>query len=71
LKELRDRFIHLKASDWMRSEPQKADEYIWTQLLSEKVMQSPEFAVALIDYYCVSDKPRWIRKLLSISNGKQ
>lgn len=70
LKELRDRLIHLKSTDWMRSDPQKADEYIWAQLLSEKVMQSPEFAVALINHYCVSEKPRWIRKLLTVLSRK-
>lgn len=63
LEDLRDRFIHLKSTDWEKSNPEKADDYVWTTLLSKKTLRAPRLAVQLINYYYHVDKPRWLRKI--------
>jgi hypothetical protein len=62
LKRLRDRLIHLKSSDCKNSAPENAEDYVWTWLLSNKVLKAPKFAVAIIEHYHPDKKPRWIRK---------
>jgi hypothetical protein len=63
LKNLRDRFIHLKSSDWRKSAPESADEYVWTDLLSDQVLQAPSIALGIIEHYSLPDRPRWLKKI--------
>lgn len=64
LEELRDRFIHLKSSDWEKSEPEMADKYVWTNLLSKKVLLAPHYALEMMNYFYDENKPRWLAKAL-------
>ena len=36
LKDLRDRFVHLKPSDWENSSPENVDSFVWSHLLAQK-----------------------------------
>lgn len=64
LKDLRDRFIHLKSSDWKESAPEEAEDYVWTHLLNNqvKVLGAPTVAFVLIEYFYQPKKPRWLEK---------
>jgi hypothetical protein len=64
LKELRDRFVHLKSIDWETCDPESADEFVWSHLLSDKVkvMKAPFISTILIEHYYKKDKPRWLEK---------
>lgn len=64
LRELRDRFIHLKSTDWEKSEPEMADKYVWTNLLSKKVLLTPHYALEMMSYFYNENKPRWLKKQL-------
>lgn len=63
LEKLRDRFIHLKSTDWEKSNPDKADDFVWTTLLSKETLQAPSIALQVVNYYYQTDKPRWLRKV--------
>jgi len=62
LKDLRDRFIHLKSSDWKESGPENAEDYVWTHLLKDNVMRVPAIALFMIEHYLSPKKPRWLVK---------
>ncbi len=66
LKRLRDRLVHLKSSDCTKSGPDNAEDYVWTWLLSTKVLKAPRFALAMIEHYHPNEKPRWIRKFTDL-----
>lgn len=70
LEKLRDRFIHLKSTDWEESGPEKVDEFVWTTLLAKRTLQAPRVAVQLFNYYYRADKPRWLRKINSGEVGQ-
>jgi hypothetical protein len=62
IKELRDRLIHLKTMDWQQSAPQKADDYIWTHVLSPNTRNVAKYAFELICHYFPNQKPRWAER---------
>jgi DNA-directed RNA polymerase beta' subunit len=64
LKDMRDRFTHLKSSDWDKSSPEKAPNYIWTKLFESKVLRAPNISLSIINYYFKKQKPRWLIKAL-------
>ncbi len=66
LKEIRDRFVHLKSTDWKHSTPENADQYVWTNLLSGRVQEGPKIAVELIHHYQKQKPPRWLAKALEV-----
>lgn len=62
LSDMRSRFVHLKSTDWIQSGPEKADQFIWTSLLSKKVITSPKIAFSIIQHYTSKETPRWVHK---------
>ncbi len=69
LKELRDRFIHLKSADWNARYRETPVIDIWNDLLSTKTMEAPGIAISIIDYFYqgTNEKPRWLK--MAIQSG--
>ncbi len=65
LKRLRDRLVHLKSTDWKRSVPENADDWLWTRMMSGEAAEAPEIALDVISHYYpdTQQRPRWLRKL--------
>jgi hypothetical protein len=59
IKELRDRLIHLKSTDWQPSTPEKAKDFVWTWLFSAETKRVSAFAFDIIWHYLPAEKPRW------------
>lgn len=62
LKKVRDRLIHLKSTDWQKSTPEKAEEYVWTWLLANETHQMASYSFEIIWHYLPSEKPRWAQR---------
>ena len=63
LEGLRDKFIHLKKTDWEYISLDKGTiNNIWIKLLSEEALKTPFYALELIRYYHQKNEPRWLRK---------
>ena len=42
---------HRSPEDWLHSKPEEADKFIWSVLLSDKVITAPQIAFDLIQHY--------------------
>lgn len=65
LKKIRNRFVHLKHSDWDNKPVDKKKLYtgLWYDLLSEKIIQSPIIAFKIIEHFDLHpSRHRWIGK---------
>jgi hypothetical protein len=63
LESMRDRFIHLKSSDWTTPlDKTNIRNVIWTKILSKEVLLAPNYAYDIIKYFYIGNEPRWLRQ---------